>query len=108
MDAAALSSHGRLNLKQLDEIDYVCLSPHKNLGGCEATGVLIFRKAMYDVTKPPSFPGGGTVKFVSDIDDEHIKFDEDPSAREMPGTPNAIGFYRAALAFELQDLIGLN
>lgn len=26
----------------------------------------------------------------------------------MPGTPNAIGFYRAALTFELQDYIGLD
>jgi selenocysteine lyase/cysteine desulfurase len=26
----------------------------------------------------------------------------------MPGTPNVVGFYRAALAFELQDEIGLN
>lgn len=25
----------------------------------------------------------------------------------MPGTPNSIGFYRAALTFELQDMIGI-
>jgi len=28
--------------------------------------------------------------------------------REMAGTPNALGFYRAALSFELENSIGLN
>ena len=31
-----------------------------------------------------------------------------PAAREMPGSPNVIGFYRAALTFQLQDWIGLD
>ena len=57
----------------------MCISPHKHLGGAEATGLLIARLAAYDNTKPPSFPGfyiknyiflykntkgGGTVKAV--------------------------------------------
>ncbi len=29
------------------------------------------------------------------------RFENDPATRETPGTPNSLGFYRAALAFEL-------
>lgn len=52
--------------------------------------------------------GGGTVKAVVGLESTHTWYDNDPTAREMPGTPNAIGFYRAALTFELQDYIGLD
>lgn len=38
----------------MTEIDYVCLSPHKLLGGSESTGVLIGKKEVYDSTNPPS------------------------------------------------------
>ncbi|EGR31066.1 hypothetical protein IMG5_117910 [Ichthyophthirius multifiliis] len=109
VDAAAFCSHNRLNLSQngLSEVDFVCISPHKHLGGAEATGILISRLVAYDSTQPPSFPGGGTVKAVVGLDVEQTWYDDDPFAREMPGTPNAVGFYRAALTFELQDKIGI-
>lgn len=49
VDAAAYCSHGRLDLnQQMEELDYLCLSPHKNLGGNESTGVLIGKKSSYD------------------------------------------------------------
>lgn len=47
------------------------------------------------------------MKAVIGLKTEHTWYDSDPTSREMPGTPNAIGFYRAALTFELQDKIGL-
>ena len=34
----------------MDEIDYLYLSPHKNLGGTESTGVLIGKRMAYDGT----------------------------------------------------------
>lgn len=45
------------------DLDYLCLSPHKNLGGSEATGVLIGKKSSYKLLCP-SFPGGGTVLVI--------------------------------------------
>lgn len=42
-----------------DQIDFVYLSPHKNLGGAESCGVLIGRRKYFP--KNPTFPGGGTV-----------------------------------------------
>jgi len=58
---AAFSSHSRLDLStKMTSLDYVCLSPHKNLGGSESTGVLIGKKSAYK-SENPSFPGGGTV-----------------------------------------------
>jgi selenocysteine lyase/cysteine desulfurase len=46
------------------EIDAIVVSPHKFLGGPGASGVLIVRHDAV-VTSKPSWPGGGTVKFVS-------------------------------------------
>ena len=77
------------------------MSPHKNLGGAESTGVLLGRKNAYDCKQTPSFPGGGTVKFVFDAKDNAVSYEDDISVREMAGTPNALGFYRAALSLEI-------
>lgn len=103
VDCAAFCSHNRLNLsgEGLGEIEFICISPHKHLGGSESTGVLIAKLSAYDSNMPPSFPGGGTVRAVIGLEQGQTWFDSDPTSREMPGTPNAIGFYRAALTFEL-------
>ena len=46
IDAAAFTSHDRLNLSEFgyDQVDFVAISPHKNLGGTESVGILIVRK----------------------------------------------------------------
>ena len=44
VDCAAFCCHHDLNLKVYDQVDFAYLSPHKNLGGAEACGVLIARK----------------------------------------------------------------
>ena len=108
IDGAAFCSHARIDLgNQLDEADFLCLSPHKNLGGSESRGVLIGKIKSYNKDKAPSFPGGGTVLAVVGLRKDNIHYDDDVSHREMPGTPNTIGLYRAALTFQLQDWIGL-
>jgi selenocysteine lyase/cysteine desulfurase len=51
VDCAAFCSHDRLDLSggsKYDEIDFVCMSPHKHLGGSEAVGVLLVRLEAYD------------------------------------------------------------
>ena len=70
VDAVAFVPHNKLDISEngLSEVDYICLSPHKMMGGSESTGVLIGKKSSYDSKKPPSFPGGGTVIAVTGIE----------------------------------------
>jgi selenocysteine lyase/cysteine desulfurase len=85
-------------------IDAIVVSPHKFLGGPGASGVLIVRHDAV-VTCKPSWPGGGTVKFVSPIGHD---YSDSLEAREEAGTPNVIGDIRAALAFLVKHAIGLD
>lgn len=82
--------------------DAVVVSPHKFPGGPGGTGVLIVRDASV-CRDTPSWPGGGTVTFVSPW--EHA-YSSSIAAREEAGTPNVIGDIRAALAFIVKDEIG--
>ncbi len=82
--------------------DAVVVSPHKFPGGPGATGVLIVNSAVVQ-RRCPSWPGGGTVSFVSPWDHE---YSANLAAREEAGTPNVIGDIRAALAFLVKDAMG--
>lgn len=82
--------------------DAIVVSPHKFPGGPGASGVLILRKSASRSSRP-SWPGGGTVSFVSPW--SHI-YSEDIAAREEAGTPNVIGDIRAALAFLVKEAVG--
>ena len=83
-------------------IDAVVVSTHKFPGGPGGSGVLIVRDTSV-VRDTPTWPGGGTVTFVSPW--EHA-YSASISAREEAGTPNVIGDIRAALAFMVKDAIG--
>lgn len=83
-------------------IDAIVVSPHKFIGGPAASGVLLVRRDAVATTKP-SWPGGGTVRFVSPGDHDYSDCIE---AREEAGTPNVVGDIRAALAFEVKHAIG--
>ncbi|MGF6174676.1 aminotransferase class V-fold PLP-dependent enzyme [Ensifer sp. 4252] len=83
-------------------IDAVVVSPHKFIGGPGTSGVLILRRDAA-VTVKPSWPGGGTVKFVSPTGHDYSNSLE---AREEAGTPNVVGDIRAALAFLVKEAIG--
>lgn len=85
------------------EIDAIVVSPHKFIGGPGASGILIVRRDGV-VTDKPTWPGGGTVKFVSP--DTH-DYSGNLEAREEAGTPNVVGDIRAALAFIVKHAIGL-
>lgn len=84
--------------------DAAFLSPHKLLGGAGSCGILIMRKSLIDATIPPSFSGGGTVTYVSRIDQYYR---EDLEKREEAGTPGIIQFLRASLAYGLRNELGL-
>jgi len=84
------------------EIDAIVVSPHKFIGGPGASGVLIVRRDAVTTTKP-TWPGGGTVKFVSATGHD---YSDSLEAREEAGTPNILGDIRAALAFIVKDAIG--
>jgi len=51
-------------MQELTEVDFAFMSPHKNLGGVEACGILIAKKSMFENIDKPTYPGGGTVAFV--------------------------------------------
>jgi selenocysteine lyase/cysteine desulfurase len=83
-------------------IDAIVVSPHKFIGGPGASGVLIVRRDAVTATRP-SWPGGGTVRFVSPVGHD---YSDSLEAREEAGTPNVVGDIRAALAFLVKDAIG--
>ena len=80
VDCAAYSPHKLFSFKKYDQADFIFLSPHKNLGGTETCGVLIGRKAIIDLSKP-TFPGGGTVKFVKGYNKDDIMYEDSIFAR---------------------------
>jgi len=84
------------------EKDAVVISPHKFPGGPAASGVLVVRESVVKRVTP-TWPGGGTVAFVSPWDHDYSK---SISEREEAGTPNVIGDIRAALVFMVKDAIG--
>ncbi|MGF9564573.1 aminotransferase class V-fold PLP-dependent enzyme [Neorhizobium sp. JUb45] len=84
------------------QIDAIVVSPHKFIGGPGASGVLILRRDAL-ATRKPSWPGGGTVKFVSPTAHD---YSDNVESREEAGTPNVVGDIRAALAFIVKDAIG--
>jgi selenocysteine lyase/cysteine desulfurase len=82
--------------------DAVVLSPHKFPGGPGGSGILIVRDNSV-LRQTPSWPGGGTVTFVSPWDHS---YSPSIAGREESGTPNVVGDIRAALAFIIKDEIG--
>lgn len=82
--------------------DAIVVSPHKFPGGPGASGLMIVNTKAVRLDRP-SWPGGGTVTFVSPWDHDYAQSLE---AREEAGTPNIIGDIRAALVFIVKDVIG--
>lgn len=83
-------------------IDAIVLSPHKFVGGPGASGLLVLRRDAV-ATHVPTFPGGGSVTFVSPW--EHV-YSDAVEHREEAGTPNVVGDIRAALCLIVKARIG--
>jgi selenocysteine lyase/cysteine desulfurase len=84
-------------------LDAVTFSPHKFIGGPGASGILVFNERLYRSDLPPSIAGGGTVDYVSPVDQD---FTADIEIREKAGTPGILQTLRAALAFEIKAAVG--
>jgi selenocysteine lyase/cysteine desulfurase len=84
-------------------LDAVFLSPHKFLGGPGSSGVLVFNERLYPRDLPPSVAGGGTVDYVSPVDQDFIA---DIEEREKAGTPGVLQTLKAALALDLKRRVG--
>jgi selenocysteine lyase/cysteine desulfurase len=84
-------------------LDAVFISPHKFLGGPGSSGVLVFNERLYARELPPSVAGGGTVDYVSPIDQDFTAHVEE---REKAGTPGVLQILKAGLAFAIKSRIG--
>ncbi len=84
-------------------LDAIFISPHKFLGGPGSSGILVFKQQLYQRHLGPTFAAGGTVDYVSPVDQDFIANIEE---REKPGTPGVLQLIKAALAFQVKDDIG--
>lgn len=106
-DCSALVPHAAVDMNAISHghdahFDAMVFSPHKLLGGVGSPGVLIAKKALFDLSASSS-PGGGTVFYVSDHGHSYV---EETEFREEGGTPNIVGIIRAGLAVQLHRNVG--
>lgn len=106
-DWAAAAPYDDIDVRGKDGawLDAVFFSPHKFAGGPGSSGVLIFHERIYRKDLPPSFGGGGTVDYVGPHDHDYLP---DIEEREKPGTPGILQIFRAALAMQVRDRVGLD
>ena len=90
--------------ESLCKIDAIFLSPHKFIGGPGTPGVLVAKRHLFR-NSVPSFPGGGTVAYVSPNEHRYLT---DPVHREEGGTPAIIESIRAGLVFQLKEAVGVS
>ena len=86
-------------------LDAIFFSPHKFLGGPGTSGVLIFKKDLYNNTVPDNV-GGGTVNWTNPWG-QHEYINE-IERKEDGGTPGIFQNIRIALALKLKEEMGVN
>lgn len=104
-DAAAAAPYVEINMHPGGagaDMDAVFISPHKFLGGPQTPGLLVAKKSLFTNFVPVQ-PGGGTVLWVDKSDRQYL---DDVQRREESGTPPIVQVIRAALAFELKEIMG--
>ncbi|MBS3770822.1 MAG: aminotransferase class V-fold PLP-dependent enzyme [Bacteroidales bacterium] len=106
-DFAACAPYVSIDVHKDEEsyLDGVYFSPHKFLGGPGSSGILVIHEKIYPNTLPPTCGGGGTVKFVTPLDQEYLS---DIEMREKPGTPGILQLMKASLAMELKEVLGVD
>jgi selenocysteine lyase/cysteine desulfurase len=108
VDFAASAPYVEINMHPADplkKLDAIYFSPHKFLGGPGSSGVLIFDRSLYN-SDIPDDPGGGTVDWTNPWGE--YKYVDDIEAREDGGTPGFLQTFRAALAMELKEIMGVS
>lgn len=93
-----------LNADTDKSLDAMVFSTHKFLGGPAASGITVIRNAIAE-NKVPTWPGGGTVSYVSPW--SHV-YSDSLVHREEAGTPNVIGDIRAALVLMVKQALGVH
>lgn len=88
---------------EMQSLDAIFLSPHKFLGGPGTSGILVFRKHLYNNLIPDN-PGGGTVMWTSPYE-PHV-YRDSIEEREDGGTPGFLQTIRTAKAIELKEQMG--
>ena len=103
-DYAASGPYVGIDMNRGDDswIDAVFLSPHKFIGGPGSSGILVFNSRLYRRDLPPTVAGGGTVDYVSPIDQDFVA---DIETRERAGTPGILQTIRAALALQIKEAL---
>lgn len=101
-DLAAISPHSNVDSSLFDS---AFLSPHKLIGGIGSCGILLIRKNSFESSLPPTFSGGGSVKYVSANSHYYI---DNIESREDSGTPPILPLLRAVLAYQYRNEIGLD
>jgi len=86
------------------QLDAIFFSPHKFLGGPGSSGVLVFKKELYQ-NKVPDQPGGGTVTWTNPWGEQG--FYDDVEVREDGGTPGFLQTIKVALAIKLKEQMGV-
>jgi len=84
-------------------IDAIFISPHKFVGGPGSSGILVFNRRIYNKHLAPTVAAGGTVDYVSPVDQDFI---DDIEEREKPGTPGVLQTLKAAMVFSIKNEIG--
>lgn len=107
VDFAASAPYETIDMHPTDPIeklDAIYFSPHKFLGGPGSSGVLIFDSSMYHASVPDN-PGGGTVDWTNPWGT--YKYVDDIETREDGGTPGFLEAFKAAMAIELKEMMGI-
>ena len=101
-DLATLSPHSNVDCALFDS---AFLSPHKLIGGIGSCGILCIRKNSFESALPPTFSGGGSVKYVSANSHYYI---DDIESREDSGTSPILPLLKAVLAYQYRNEMGLD
>jgi selenocysteine lyase/cysteine desulfurase len=107
-DYAASAPYVPIDMHPADtdqRIDALFVSPHKFMGGPNASGVLVANRALFR-SRRPERPGGGTVNYVGGIGRDQVDYVTHLDEREEGGTPSIIGDLRAGVAFLLKEMLG--
>mmetsp|Transcript_10518 Transcript_10518/g.22431 ORF Transcript_10518/g.22431 Transcript_10518/m.22431 type:complete len:511 (+) Transcript_10518:2025-3557(+) len=105
-DFAGSGAYVDINMSGEDEsesMDAIFMSPHKFIGGPGCSGLLVAKRSIFNSIQCPTFPGGGTVSFVSPLRQE---YDGAIEAREDAGTPGIVQAIRTGLVFQVKEIVG--
>jgi selenocysteine lyase/cysteine desulfurase len=107
-DYAAAAPYVPIDMHPADparRLDAIVVSPHKFVGGPNASGLLVAHRSLFHSARPER-PGGGTVDYVGGAHRSDIDYVTRLDEREEGGTPAIIGDLRAGVAFLLKDMLG--